>query len=598
MVKVSQLSVIIVLLASYMVALAQERAWDDASEPIAADRYVYASMSVPPDTYFRISEIEDVPNLDPFGADVEKIKAARDKLLAKHAPPIPLARLPKCLPLRSDYRNLSEHMIKNGVALKGNEWALLGIDHEGYARIYFCTTQGNADLIEQIFTGFGPNPPRNINQLATLVSVQNTAFQHRAWTMENLLKLTPVVHARYGIHGRSGEKTSIQYTAKNQQLADYETEVAVGENNELLDLRLTLSNQFLTPAIQINLETALTISLKDPFVLDCGMHGKKQRNYFLVLQSQLSNKGSYNRLHPVVSLEKIDGIYAFPTKVSPVQKSQIKAHTQIYRANQRFFQDLRLKVESHGNDADPDPFDGGKAKTHTCPKPPVRIKSPKDTPYFQSSDLVYNITPHMRHLGIPLFQTEWIYFNKTQSQLIIHGGANIHTAITRYARVLSPTPNMIKIQAQIVSVDREGVDMPDWDLAKVTQANPKILTQYSSTARSGERATSGAVVGKTTISDPQSGETKNLNFYEFEIEPVLSENSDRLDLRYYLSTRALGEAKQSITLSSAITIPDGKPTIVELGHPNSASRTHLLILHADVITPDGSYYRDRFKALE
>ncbi|BDS08318.1 hypothetical protein NT6N_33580 [Oceaniferula spumae] len=575
-----------------------DRAWQEGYDPIVEGPYVYTSMRVPSDTHLKLSAIEDIPEQDPFVPHDPKIKAARDRLLNKTFPIIPRASLPKCLPLGNDYRSLSKLVIDNGVALKGNEWILLATDHEGFSRVHFCTTLGNADIIQQIFLGGCRHAPHSVNQLATLVSVENQVFQDTAWTLDKLNQLSPVIHARYGVQGRSGEKSNTRFAEAKQQIAYYETEPTIGENYQLLDYRVAFSNKLMTPPTQVSLATAITMNIGHPFVLDCGLHGTPHRNYFLILQSRMANQDSHNRLHPLVSLKKIDGIYAMPTKITPPQKADTPFVTHAYRANIRFLQDLRQKVEHHGKADGDAPFGNNDPKKRKIPLPPVRLTNLKDTKHYSTKDVVYDITPHLKHLGIPLFRDEWVYYNLTKNQLIIHGVPKLHTGILRYARMLSPTPRMMKIQAHIVEVDREGLSMPNWSLKAVSAANPKTLAKYSIPVRSGEKGTCGTITSRTTVKDPETGQTKEIDDYEFETEPTLTEDSKSIEMRFSIFTPPLGDSKRAITVISALAIPDGKPAIIELGHPNSATRTHLLILTADVITPDGSFYRDRFQPVE
>ena len=49
-------------------------------------------------------------------------------------------------------------------------------------------------------------------------------------------------------------------------------------------------------------------------------------------------------------------------------------------------------------------------------------------------------------------------------------------------------------------------------------------------------------------------------------------------------------------IDSCKSLIDGIPSVIEIGHPTRIDRTYLLILNADIVLPDGSYYVEIFTA--
>lgn len=575
------------------------RAWSNGVEAIIEGPYVYGSMRLPHNA-LRLLCNTDISEDAPFTPDTKtaKKKTAQQREFNKLAPEVDVQRIPKCLPIASTYRDASKLLAANGVSLKGNEWALHGTNQEGRARIYFCTTIGNADIIEQIFTPLRPKPPRTVKQLITLVSTAPLDGANTAWTMKNLNQLSPTVHSRYGIHSRSGEKCWLRFSDGNISLVDYEIEPTIGQYDLMMDFRMAFSIKLPDSATLINQETAMTHIIGHPFILDCGTLDKSLRNYFLIIQSSLVTTNFPQLLSPGISLKKIDGIYAFPAKPIKPSATSIKLETHCYQSSIHFLSKLRDDVDLHHLRGDEDPFSENNQKDPNMPEPPARVAGLKDNKFHGSDDIIYNITPHLRYLGMQLFQNEWIYFNNTKNQLIINGTPDLHTSVIRYAEVICPVPRMMIIQAKIVEVNRNGLLMVDWNIADLKPANPKLLVKYNTVVRSGEKATYGKSNFKEPKIDPTTGKTSSDYMYEIELEPVLGEKSNFIDLRYSIRSNPLGTLKLSLNMDSALTLTDGIPSITELGHPNSATRTNLLILMPNVITPDGRFYRDRFKPAE
>lgn len=573
-----------------------ERAWASDSQSVTEGPYVYCSFEVPEDILRRLIGYNDYAGADPFSN--KKPIGHPSFNVEKIAPKIPSNTLPLCLPRGKSYRNMSEIVQRNGVAIKTPEWAVIGNHHNTGTRIYFCTTIQNADIIEQIFTALGLSQKATTSNLATLVSVDHKSLESPTWTVDNLSKLSPTIHSRHGITCRNGERTIIKYLSEKGTPSVYEIEPTVGEHNQLVDLRLSFAATLTKPKVQIDLFTAVTKTTEKPFIIDCGMHGKPLRNYLLILESPNQHTLETYDQSELLSLKKIKGIYAF-RKASQDQKPRAsKLITHSYHSTSRFLPRLRDELQSHEHqNQNADPFAPAEPEQR-LPEPPARVKNLTNNKHHSSEDIVYNITPHFAFLGMPFFHGEEVHFNNTKSQIIITARAEAHDSIARYYHLIDPSPLMMKTQAQIVLVDRQDLTAPEWTLAKITSSNPKILKKYSSTLRSGEKATFGRIMDKFTHTDSKSGKKTHHSQHEFEADAILGQSKKFSSLRFSIHTPQLGEHKTAISLDTALTIKDGKPVIIELGHPNSSTHTHLLIMNVDVITTDGSFYRDLLKPLE
>ena len=593
---------LISLLGFHAPALADEeattRARSDESARVIEGSFVYGSFAVHPHLIHRLADIDEDCDDDPFAAKDLKDKKTTNPTLDQIAPRVSTDTLPQCLPFGKSYRDLSKLANPLGVGLKNSEWLLLAHHGTRAARIFFCTTPQSADIIELLFHIPSPNSPQGISNLATLVSVDHQPLKdNKAWTMDRLTKLSPTIHSRYGLMTQSGHSAALQYTQDKEAISQYDIEPTLGENHLLVDLRLYFSANLTKQQAHIKLETTLTNIANQPFILDCGIHGKPQRNYLLIVQSRaLKTKEKKNPL-PRVSLKKIDGRYAFRTKLSPPQDTIQKTVTSSYLSNARFLPMLREYHTSHRYKNAPNTPSSG--SPHAL-QPPARITGLKDNKHHSSKDVVYDITRHLQHLGGSLLSGEQIYLNETRKRIIIKGHPDSHRGILAFANVICPIPLMIRTQAQIVRVDRKGLDMPHWTPAAIASSNPTFLKKYCTTARSGEKSVFGQETSKTTHKNPKTGKDIVSYSYEFEAVTFLDQtsNSDTLSVQFTIDTPPHGTDKLPITFNSFQTILDGETTITELGHPNSATHTHLLILNADIITTDGSFYRDHFKALE
>lgn len=570
-------------------------AWSDSSDHMVGGPFVYGTITVPPDLIRRLSRIDNISDDDPFGSNDPKKGAANRVIFDEIAPLIARDKLPRCLPPFSGYRDISSLLKDHGVALKGDEWAVSSED----SSLHFCTSLENANIIEQIF-GHCCGRPRTITQLATLVSIKNQKLANTDWSFGNLAKHNPTIHARYGLQGRSGEKVWTVLSQTNTAKSDYEMEPTLGENGFLLDCRLAFTGSLLDPKVVINQQTAITTSVRTPFVIDCGNRGKDQRNYFLVLSSSSFALEVHHAKFSYVSLKKIQGIYAMQHTPGKLAATDSNLTTCSYYTDVRFLQKFRQKIDYHNSNDDDDPFSdpskiSGSVKK---PTPPMMVSGLMSNKHHHASDQVFDITPHLSYLGINTFQGEWVYLNLTKNRMIIHGSSSLQTCVPRFMEEIIASPRIVQLKARILSVDRSGLESIDWSLGKIKQANPVYLADYSTVCRSGEKATCGQITYVSEEKDSKSGEFIINYSSEFEVEPVIAEANEWIDLRYNIESKPLGESKTSVKITTAASIKDGVPTIVELGHPSSATRSHLLILHADVITPDGSFYRNRFKPVK
>lgn len=325
--------------------------------------------------------------------------------------------------------------------------------------------------------------PRSIAQLATLVSIDHQTLRNTAWTINTLIRMSPVTHTRYGNHGRSGGSSG--------------------------------------------------------FIL------------------------------------------------------------RTYRTNTSFLNKLREKIDARSNDADV-PFSDEPQTTalNDTPKPPIRIKLTRDNKYHHPGDDIYNITPHLEFLGLHKFNGEWVCYNHTRSQIIINGTPSLHSRVSGVMHQIITGPRNINFQARMVTVDHKGRNYIEWTPEKISQADPKFLAKYATTARSGEKSTHGKPPSTKSERNLVTGKPIEGYSHHFEVTPTIGESGERIDLCYSIKSKPLGDSKIIVKITSSTSLKDGKPSIIELGHPSSATLTHLLILNADIVTPDGSFYRDQFKPVE
>lgn len=561
-----------------------ETAWGKYSRPMATGPYVYGALPSIPDVFHNViykHQCEpDEGDTDPFAA-AESNHSHKQKTVSKK-------NLPRCLPPRADYYDLSEFLRNQGITLQKSEWVLYSTGLTGDNHIHFCTSATTAATLEQLILVLQDDYPRSIHQITTLVSIENQGINNTAWTIENLRKESPRIHARYGLHGRSGEAIDIKLTPTNSASQTiYKLEPVISENSKLIDCRYTLASNNTAPSTKIHQHTDFTAVTQQPFILDCGTHGKDQRNFLLVINSNISVYSPPARpTDAYVSFGKIEGIYAMPPSPDAKPAPEAKFLKYSYKTNPDFLEQLQKSLIAGDASA---PFEDSPVK------PLTKVTTLTNSKHHQTSDQVFDLSPLF---AIPASHKETVYFNKTRNQLIIHGPSPFHNTVLESLKYNIHTPRQVRVNARIVTLDRDGLDSVEWSLTEISKRNPKVLAHYSSTARSGEKASSGKAMHESVIKDPKSDKKKKHIQHEFTIEPVIGENNEWLDILYSIHSQPLGEARISIQYNSTATIQDGSPLIIELGHPSSSKRTHLLILHADITTPDGSFYRDRFKLVK
>ncbi|MBK1854304.1 hypothetical protein JO972_05015 [Verrucomicrobiaceae bacterium 5K15] len=541
---------------------------------------------------------------DPFGGENDKDTIRVRPGQGVLGPIVDMARLPQCVPQHPGYRDISKLVHELGIRVSEHQWVLHSGGMSGDNRLYYCLDPGNADILESIcFAVHHCCGPFNFIHRSVLVSVPDQGLDNQAWTMERLLQLDYTVHARHGNVCRSGERALIEFRKKAPEPTSYLVlEPTLGESAIIADVRIEYAQAWTGEhKSSVMQNTAFTTSVGKPLILDCGIQGQDRRNFLLITETSelkgLLNHSEHriNRIH----ISKIEGAYAMRGNMTPKgHKATPKPfETKAFRCDSDFLVKLRTAL-NHNDLGQDSPFGAGPNTKGPQKIPaPIRIKNYKPTQHLGPDDTVFDITPQCHLLGLTKRQGESIYFNSSNSRLIITGSLTTQADMVSIIKGFSSTARMVRITARIVEVNAGGLKPTQWSLEKIALSHPQTQAMYASTARSGERATSGQEMAANVYKNKEGKEVTSRD-YEFEVEPTISESSQKVDLGFAIHSQALGDEKTSIILETAITIPDGKPTIVELGHPNSASRTHLLILHADVITPDGSYYRDRFKALK
>ncbi|BDS08317.1 hypothetical protein NT6N_33570 [Oceaniferula spumae] len=562
-------------------------------------RYRFGSIKLPPDFFIQLDPARDNrQDDDPFGgggADHEPLRRSES------GPIVPQAQLPRCLPTGPVYRDISKLLNKQGVSVGEKQWILVSGGLGGDYHLYYCLDRGNADIVESILMACHSCGPFNFRNRLTLVSVPNQGLGNDAWTRDRLLNLSPRIHARYGTVTRSGERSVVTIKDNNQsKYIDFALEPVLAENGKLTDLRLEINLAWNSPnAPNISQRTSFTQEVGNPFILDCGTHGDDRRNYLLMIESgEFPNLFHHQEFHHSkrIKLKKIDGIYAMNPEEKTEPKSTVKSTYKnfTFRCASGFMDELQIIASSSGDEAD-DPFTD--KNTYRPVPAALRVKNFKPSKHMQPGDSIFDITPHCQRLGLVVHKNEWVYYNKTASRLIIHGTVSMPSRAGALLEIINRSPRMVRINASIVEIDVNDLTLPDWTMEIIAQHQIKHLAKYSATCRSGEKGIFGMETKRTSSKDPKTGEVIDSSKYEFETEPTISEGGDKIDLRFSVHSQPLGDENLTIAVDSSMTIPDGKPAIIDLGHPNSATKIHLLILNADVIRPDGSFYRERYKPL-
>jgi hypothetical protein len=586
MILIKHLIASALLLAGFSYLHAEEpqpkTTWGNDSETITkGSRYVFGLIISPPNFFNEMSGASEDSNDDPFSPSP---KQTTTKVMDIY-PIVKTQNLPLCLPSHPSYRDVSKLLSNNGIIIKAPEWALLSTGLAGYRKLYFCTTSANTDLLKQAFSYVCAGGPRHsLMMRTTVVSLENQGMDSKAWTINNLNQEKPHIHARFASLTRSGERSSIilkSNASKTQGEAEYE--LTLGENKLFYDARISIQCQ-LPGNIPIHLSqlTAYTGQVETPFIIDCGTHGEDRRNYFLIMDTNLVIQPySYIGRAILKRLDQIDGIYAMrkSTDKKTTINTQAPLETKVYRCEANAFHHLKW-----ANDRNP--------------LPPIQLKDIKESPHSKASDQIFDITPALRHYELKLDDKEWIHINTSQNKIIVYGTPHTQESVVSTISRISPNILVLRVNARIISVKNKGRENSSWTMDQIEKSNPELLTMYSSTGRSGEKSISGKLMHTYTTKDNKTNKEVTHNEYEFETESTIGESNQTIDLRLAIHSKPLGKQQITTKVVTAITLNDGKPTIIELGHPNSATHTHLLIINPDIITIDGTFYRDRFKPIK
>ena len=495
-------------------------AWTEDGHKIISAPYVYGAVRVTPNAIHALAKNPDAPEDDPFSEENPGKPNIRLRSLDQIAPKVPRSSIPECLPLVQSYRDISKLLIKNGVAIKGKEWALLSSGMDTDQHLYFCTTPANADIINILFN-YRCCGSRSISQLTSLVSVQPKHHSSIPWTARNLAKHSPVIHARYGCHGRSGEKIWICFKTHGKKTSSQEMEPTIGEGDLLMDCRLDYSLKLPEPDVLIAQNTAITTNTGTPFVLDCGIHGKGNRHYFLVIHSKVETSDTHHPNKEIIPVQKIAGIYEIhPQRKKSPEDTALAFATHWYSVDPRFLIHLKNKVDEYRYQNNDDPFSiEPLAEPRQGPPAPVRVIPPKQLRHHKSDDRIFDITPHLVFLELRIYQGEKIYYNQTQHQLILHGSPGLQNRTRQIVEGLVQTPRQVRVTADIVLVDHKKLDWPAWTIMSLKQSNPKYIARYAATARSGEKGTAGKI-NLPPYKDPKTGKERAHYTHNFEIEPT------------------------------------------------------------------------------
>jgi|GEM_PF-6520390 len=583
------LPALFILMASILPAeeTKPETAWDEDTEIITGgSTYAYGWITVPQDFLHRLQAGSDEnPDADPFGGGGTSQKKTFPNIQQR----FPANQLPLCLPKGLIYYDASKILNQNGLNIKAPQWAFYTSKLNGHSKLYFCTTWMNSDIINALFMAIHCPGPRSIALRTNVVSIENQGLENIAWTSDKLDSLHPTTHTSYGLSGRSGEKASLMLKSESPAaygISEYET--TIGENNRFFDCRLHFHFKLTgKTGVKINHNTAITGEIGTPFIIDCGTHGIDQRNYLLVIHSTFKSHDShpFEYYEILKRLDKIEGIYAL-RKDQPINKTQAKLETLRYQVDATFLDQLRFASDNDGS-----------AKVTI----PALIKDIPIAFNHQKNDRIFDITALLKLIGTGIIEhnkQQRIFYNESQHQLIIHGSPDTQESVLGLYSAIRSNIRMVRTNARIVSVDIKDLETPTWSIEEIEKRQPKQLAKYSVTGRSGEKSTSGKIMKKRILKNKKTGKEETQHHYKFEIESTIGDRNAIIDTRIIINSPPLGAQKTTIELNTALTLFDGTPTILELGHPTSRTRTHLLILNADLIRPNGTFYRNLLKPIK
>jgi len=569
-----------------------EYAWEyDAKrgDIYGGSKYVYGSIDLP-DNFLRNlygpSDTEEKD--DPFSSTGKN--SSHSYSLDKAAPLAKPSDTPRCLPPNRSYRDPSVLLAAQGVNIEKPGWVFYSQSATGTDQLHFCANWTHADVISCICCALHASEPRNALLCMTLVSIPNPGLKNIAWTAEKILQASPVIHARLGNISRSGEQcisTFISPDGKISNTAKYT--ITLGDDDQTFNCRLNFSSP-LPPNNNLNIHqnTEFAGRFGTPFTIDCGSAGKDSRNYFLLVDVQRQPAQAHSHYHDlyriIQKLDKIDGIHTIAKEAKQPHKKNalhsIKFITQSYQSPSSLLETLHQLPP-----------------IHATLKPPLRVPANQHPKLFATTDKVFDLTPQLKRLNVKLNKEEWVYHNSTHDYVIIHATAYAHTSILSMLKQLTTSPKLARINAQLISVDVKGMEKPRWSYEKIKKRQPIHISTHSTTSRSGVATQSGSLK-KQKIIDLKTNESAPIKRIIFETESTINLDKSIIDCRLNLDIPSSQKLPYSIHLSTAATVKDGKSTFIELGHPSNEGRTHLLILNADIITPDGSFYRDRFTPIK
>ncbi|MGB0991762.1 MAG: hypothetical protein ACPG32_04760 [Akkermansiaceae bacterium] len=507
----------------------------------------------------------------------------------KLPPLIPFANNPQCLP-KSRYYNMAPLLKKLGVTLKGNEWALGQLQGDAIL-LYFCTSRSNADVLEQIIHAGCVREPFVFDHSFTLVSIEDNSLTDEPWTMDRLVKSKPTVHARAGMAGSSGMMHRCSLSSKKPS-NKMEVEVLPNMGADAESYALDLNFKWKSPSQNtlIRQRTQLDGKLGLPTIIDLGRHGKMSRRFLLSIHTTGKWLKTHDHSETLEPVQKIEGIYAM--RNTPAAKVKTRDSYRVTRIQTLSGFLPKLRNVGFRFSAD-DPFGGD--ISDPLPGPPRVLKYPKNLK-APADHLIYNITDHAKHTGLSIRKEEWVYFNKNTQRLILFGSPSMEARARYWAESNFKTDVAARASFRIIEVDINSLSPAQWTIDKIKASNPKIILDHSSQARSGESAKAGKVTAHSNT-DKDGKKSYRLKS-EYQFTPQIPNNQHFVDLDYLIQNkRPLGTEQLRVENTSYITVHDGKPKIIPLGHHMSGNRIYLLVITANIIMPDGRFLRNRFQPI-
>ncbi|WP_178934003.1 hypothetical protein [Oceaniferula marina] len=547
-----------------------------ADKPPQSGKYVFGYISTPLNLLNMLQKDEEESSEDdPFAAQEPETKLKPRKTLSEFAPLLDPSSIPLCLPQQARYRDLSKAVSQYGLYIKNPEWILLSTGPNADHRIYFCSTSHNADIIDQIFMVMCVGMPKSFITHVDLVSLKMTNHAPPIKTWKNLQELNPIPRMHLGAVTISGERSRLHLKSPRHS-GSLDFELTIGENNLYYDGQIHFTCQIPDTDIFIQQQTAYTGQLDTPFIIDCGTYGNENETFLLIIHQQdITPPHSDAGIKILKRMDKIEGIYAKrPTNKTETEQKNIIRH---YHANSSLLDFLNEYTEVKA-------------------QPLIRTQQQNGKAYPPDQH-VFDITPCLRAIGYSFKAQQWVHYNKSTQKIIIYSpdyqGHEIMTIIDD----LLPQIVMVNMKITFYEISNNPDTNPIWKLDQIKDNNALLLKSYATVTRSGEKSIFGEYTSKP-LALPNKAAQKELRYKPCcEIETTISDYKQVLNMRVHLEIPPLGSNKTTTKLNSNFVMTDGVPTIVELGHPDSGKRTIVLVLQADVISPDGSLYRDRLKPL-